>query len=206
MKRLSLALAVLCGFLGDSARADHERRSGHEWYRAQSGPAFPREAYWMDNDPVRAPGMRGRFGRGRRFERQPPPMQFAPGWGGYDPVPPPPAPAWPIPGVGLPGEGPAAFGHYRPGDFAQGAVPLYQHVRVKDGDKAPRHGITVVLAVANPNRRGGPESVFVPVRVPTRPLRDMEVEDGGEKIKLDYDECEIEIESKKGVVTVEYDD
>ena len=205
MKQLFLALAVLCGFVGDSARADHERRSGHEWYRAQSGPAFPEAAYWMDDDPVRMPRHRGRFGRGRTFEHQPYPIEFAPGWGGYDPVPPPPAPAWPMPGVGLPNEGRAASGHYHPGEFAQGAVPLYPHVRVKGGDKAPRHGVTVVLAVANPNR-GGPESVFVPVRVPTRPLRDMKVKDGGEKIKLDYDEIEIEIESEKGVVTVEYDD
>lgn len=204
MKRLSLALAVLCGFLGDSARADHERQSGREWYRAQSGPAFPEGTYWMD-DPTHVPGHRGRFGRGRRFEHQPYPMEFAPGWGGYDPVPPPAAPAWPIPGVGLPQEGPGAFGHYRPGDFAPGVVPLYPRVRVKDGDKAPRHGVTIVLAVANPDRHG-PESVFVPVRVPARPLRDMKVEDGGAKIKLEYEDHEVEIESKKGVVTVEYDD
>ena len=206
MKQLSLALAVFCGFLGDSARADHERLPRQEWYRVQSGPAFPQNAYWTNDDALRGPAARGRFGRGRRFEHQAVPTQFAPGWGGYDPVQPPPPPAWPAPGVGLPGEGPAAFAHYHPGDFAHGPVSLYPHVRVKDGDKAPRHGITVVLAVANPNRRGGPESVFVPVRVPTRPLRDIEVKDGGEKIKLDYDEIEIEIESRKGVVTVEYDD
>lgn len=205
MKRLSLALAVLCGFLGDSARADHEKRSGHEWYRAQSGPAFPEGSYWMEDDPVHSPRVRGRFGRGRQFEHQPYPMQFAPGWGGYDPVPPPPAPAWPVPGVGLPGEGPAAFGHYNAGDFAQGGVPLYPHVRVKDGDKAPRHGVVIVLAVANPGRHG-PDCVFVPVRVPTRPMREMKVDDGGEKIELDYGDCKVEIESKRGVVTVEYDD
>jgi hypothetical protein len=205
MKRFSLALAVLCGFLGNSARADHERPSGHEWHRVQNGPAFPGDAYWIQDDPVRGSGVRGRFGRGRRIEHQPYPMDFAPGWGGYDSVPPPPAPAWPIPGVALPNEGPSAVGHYHPGDFAQSPVPLYPRVRVKDGDKAPRHAVTVVLAVANPGRHG-PSCVFVPVRVPTRPLRDMQVDDDGEKIELDYGDCKVEIESKRGIVTVEYDD
>ena len=208
MKQLSLALAVLSGFLVNSAAADDEHR-GHEWYRVQSSPVYPGAAYRAADDS-RFPRFRGRFGRARRIDHgpyphDPYPMEFAPGWGSSYVVPPPPAPAWPIPGVGLPNEGPAGFGHYHPGDFAQGGVPLYPHVRVEDGDKAPRHGVTVVLAVANPSRHG-PECVFVPVRVPTRPLRDMKVDDDGEKIELDYGDCKVEIESKRGVVTVEYDD
>lgn len=214
MKRLILATAVLCGFLGNGARADHlKARGGVEEDRLRSGPEFPGGPHWTgvrEEMVPRRPG--GRFGRGRRFERALHRIDYGPVWGGPHPVPPLPEPQWPWPGVGLPSEGPAEFGYYRPGDFVQGPVPLYPRVRVKDRDEAAPHCITVVVAVADPNpcpdafHVTGPSSVFVPICVPRCPLRDMKVDKGGSRIKLDYGEYTVELKSKDGVVTVDYDD
>lgn len=86
------------------------------------------------------------------------------------------------------------------------AVPLYPHVRIDDADEAPRRGVHRILAVKSPDPARFPGCVYVKVLVPPVPCREVEVDDGGAKIKLKYGNCEVEIESEDGVIEVEYDD
>jgi hypothetical protein len=110
-----------------------------------------------------------------------------------------------------PAHGPAhAYPPY--GSFVSGEVPLYPRVRAKDCDDIAPGAVPVVIAIRDPNicrkpcRCCPPTCVFVQVFVPACPPRKVEVDDHGAKLDLDYGEYEIEIESRKGVITVEYDD
>lgn len=96
--------------------------------------------------------------------------------------------------------------HSRPGQFVNAAVPLYPHVRVKDADEAPRRGVHRILAVKSPDPARFPGCVYVKVLVPPVPCREVKVDKGGAEIELKYEDLEVEIKSRRGVVTVEYDD
>ena len=92
------------------------------------------------------------------------------------------------------------------GQFCSAQVPLYPLVRVKERDEAPRFGIQKIIGVRSPDPLRFPGIVYVPISVPPGPCKKVDIDDGGAKIKLEYENYEIEIASAKGVVTVEYDD
>jgi hypothetical protein len=105
----------------------------------------------------------------------------------------------PVPDVGISPE-------YRAGQFVEIEAPLYPHVRIKDEDEAPRHAVPQIIAVQSPDPFRFPGLVYVPVRVPAGPCRDLKVSDDGAKVEMKYGEHSVEIVSAKGVVSVEYDD
>lgn len=129
----------------------------------------------------------------------PPPLHPSELQGDYQQAPSGPSFAPPAPPA-------AVLPHERPGQFVNFEAPLYPAVRVKEGHKAPRFAVHKIVAVRSPDPFRFPGCVYVQVCVPPRPCHKVEVDDGGAKIKLDYDDYEVEIKSEKGVVTVEYDD
>jgi hypothetical protein len=98
------------------------------------------------------------------------------------------------------------------GSFVGEGVPLYPRVRVKDCDDIAPGAVPVVIAIRDPNicrkacRCCPPACVFVQVYAPSCPPRKVDVSDHGNEIDLDYGDYEIEIKSRGGVVTVDYDD
>lgn len=95
---------------------------------------------------------------------------------------------------------------YRPGQFVQVEAPLYPHVRVDGIEDVPRHAVNQIVAVRSPDPFRFPGLVYVPVRVPPGPCRDVKVKDGGAKVEMKYGDFKVKIVSARGVVSVEYDD
>lgn len=91
----------------------------------------------------------------------------------------------------------------RPGAFVGPEVALFAKVRVKDRDNIYPRAIPKCIAIRAPH---GPGCVFVKVFVPPYPAREVDVEDGGRKLKLDYGDYEVEVESDDGRITIDYDD
>jgi len=111
-----------------------------------------------------------------------------------EPVPPPPPSAAVV-------ERPLTYG-----SIVSDSVSLYPYVRVKDADDMCPDGVSVVIAVRDPNcRRGETGFVFVKVCVPPCNGR-VRVNKWGTEVELDYGEYEVEIKSRNGLVTVDYDD
>jgi hypothetical protein len=133
-------------------------------------------------------------------EPLPPPPKPRPAPAGQGALPPPP-PAPPVVRERVP---------Y--GSFIEGAVPLYSRVRVKDCDDIAPGAVPMIVAVRDPNLCRKPckccpeRSVFVQVLVPPCPLRKVDVGSRGTVVELNYGKYEVNIISRKGVVTVEYDD
>lgn len=139
-----------------------------------------------------------------------PPLLLAPSLAGdaYLPGPPPePTPALP------PGPVPDAI-PYPVESPPIPAVPaavdgpavslLFPHVCYKDLDNVPRCAVPMVVAVAHPCHKCG--CVFVKVCVPPHCVPKVKCKDGGHEVEYDYGDFEVEIKSRDGVVTVDYDD
>lgn len=94
---------------------------------------------------------------------------------------------------------------FRPGQFASVETELYPRVRVEGEDEIPRHAVPQIIAVRSPDPLRFPGLVYVPVRVPPGPCRDLKVKDDGAKIEMNYGDFSVEIVSAKGLVSVEYD-
>jgi hypothetical protein len=94
------------------------------------------------------------------------------------------------------------------GSIVSEPVSLYPHVRVKDGDDVAPGAVPIVVAVRDPNtcRKEPAGLVFVQVCVPTCPLCKVRVNRWGTEVKLDYGKYEVEIRSRNGLVTIDYDD
>jgi len=92
-------------------------------------------------------------------------------------------------------------------------IELYPHVRYKDLDNVHPRGVPTIVAVKDPGccdkkcECSEPGCVYVEICVPPcgEPKFDVKRSDGS-KVEYDYGDYEIEITSKKGVVTVDYDD
>jgi hypothetical protein len=111
-----------------------------------------------------------------------------------EPVPAPALPSVPVEGLSF-------------GSILTEPVALYPHVRVKDADDMAPGAVPVFVAVRDPNCGRGPAGlVFVKVCVPTCPLCKVRVKKGGAEVELDYGEYEIDVRSRNGVVTIEYED
>ena len=96
--------------------------------------------------------------------------------------------------------------HTRPGNFIEQQVSLYPHVRVKDRDNIPRGAVHRVVAVSSPDPFRFPGCVFVQICVPPGRCPSVKFKSGGSKLELKYPNLEVEITSRRGVITVDYDD
>lgn len=124
-----------------------------------------------------------------------------------------PAPTRPILVPGLPRvERPVVPVHdFDFGDIVTCRVPMFTRVKVKDRDNIHPHARHVTVAVKNPNACRHScscctEPVYIDICVPPCPLRDVDVSRDGSRIELDYGDYEVDITSRNGVVTVDYDD
>ena len=88
-------------------------------------------------------------------------------------------------------------------------VPLATVVRVKGADNICRHAVPAVVAVRDPHLCGHEpveRVVYVQVMVPPCPPRKVEISPCRTRVQLCFDDYEVEITSKSGVISVEYDD
>lgn len=92
---------------------------------------------------------------------------------------------------------------YRAGQCVQAPMQCFPRVKVKDRDEIHPAAVPTNVAVANPI---GPGLVFVQVFVPPFPPEKQEVKDRGRKVKLEFDDYKVEVESKDGYIEVDYDD
>jgi hypothetical protein len=126
-------------------------------------------------------------------------------------LPAPPMPVHPIPPVNAPA-GHHSHSQFHYGEFIDCPVPLFTRVRVKDRDNIHPRAVDLVIAVKDPNSCHHvctcceKRSVFVPICVPPCPPRSIEVSRDGSRIELDYGDYEVDIRSRHGVITVDYDD
>ena len=134
---------------------------------------------------------------------------------------PPPVPVLPAPTVQpiLPVPDPHGYVHENVpqaapvaawGSIVHAPVPVYDRIRVKDLDETHPHSNKVMVAVRDPNAcdRNPHATVYVPVCMPPHLPRGMsvEVKRGGEKMRMDFGDYSVDIESRRGVVTLDYDD
>ncbi|HUG90574.1 MAG TPA: hypothetical protein VML55_07065 [Planctomycetaceae bacterium] len=98
------------------------------------------------------------------------------------------------------------------GSLPPSPIELFRHVKYDDTDEAHPCGVMRLVAVKDPRscRRACDccvtRLVLVEVCVPPSGSPKVKVSRDGRKVELDYGKYEIEIESKKGYVEVEYDD
>lgn len=96
-------------------------------------------------------------------------------------------------------------------------VQLYPYVKYEDLDNRHPCAVTKIVAVPDPCKRCrhhgrdccqqcGPGCVYVQICVPPCGCPKVKVKRHGRKIEFDYGDYEVEIESKNGVVEVDYDD
>ena len=133
---------------------------------------------------------------------------------------PPPAPAAAVdPASPLLLQAPSAPLHGRPGFVAPapmvgpdnaGALPVFHRVKYEDTDEMHPCAVPTLVAVPDPCTDScdcaGPRCVYVQVCVPPHCEPRVKYSRGGREIRYEYGEYEIKIESKRGFVTVEYDD
>lgn len=126
---------------------------------------------------------------------QPPPPP-APGSGTIQPIPSGPAVGGPV--VGHPG-----------------AMVLYHGVKVKDRKNIHPCAVPKVVKIIDPCWKpqhcgccapARPRCVYVKICVPPCACERVKVSRDGRKVKYDYGEYQVELESKDGVVEVDYDD
>lgn len=124
------------------------------------------------------------------------------------------APA-PLPVNHLPALGPAPlplpadaphFGGYCVGCEVPAAVPVYPHVRVKDARNIAPGAVPRLIAIRDPRDRWSHQCVFVEVCMPPCDCHDISVSRDGRRVKYDFGDYEIEVTSRNGLVTVDYDD
>ena len=121
-------------------------------------------------------------------------------------VPPPeasPAPVSPVP---------EAEGHAMP---AGKPIALYHRVKYEDLDNIHPCAVKMIVQVKDPCPpprdpcsccKPAPRYVFVEICVPPCGCPKIKTRRHGSKVEYDYGKYEIEIKSKRGVVTVNYDD
>ncbi|MEY3459539.1 MAG: hypothetical protein RL215_2696 [Planctomycetota bacterium] len=88
-------------------------------------------------------------------------------------------------------------------------VPLATMVRVRGADNICRHAVPAVVAVRDPNscsHDAFERVVYVQVMVPPCPPRKIEVSPCHTRIELCFEDYDVEIISRDGVISVEYDD
>jgi hypothetical protein len=91
----------------------------------------------------------------------------------------------------------------RCGEFVSGPVPLFPRVKVEDREDVHPRAVPAVVAVRSPHGRG---VVFVQVFVPPFPPDEVDTDDDGRSLTLEYDDYSVEIEADDGRVTVDYND
>ena len=115
-------------------------------------------------------------------------------------VPAVPAPVYRVPAVPVM--------PYRIGEFVRSPVPLATCVQVKDLCNAAPDAVPAILAVRDPHcceHDLAERVVYVEVLVPRCPLQKLEVSKCGTRVDLCFGEYDIEVRSRNGVVTVQYD-
>ena len=139
----------------------------------------------------------------------------------YPPAEPYVVPTYPAPGIPSAGFAPGMPGYpVGPGMGADG-FPLFTRVKVEDRDHIHPCAVRTVVQVLDPcsvERRGlfhhhhvaacdacGPQCVYVEICAPPG-CPDVKVSRDGRKVKYDYGDYKVEVESKDGFVEVDYDD
>lgn len=108
---------------------------------------------------------------------------------------------------------PAPQGHLMPTETVQ----LFPYVKYEDPENVHPCAVTKIVAVPDPCARCRhhgrhrcaqcrPSCVYVRICVPPCGCPKVKVKHHGRKIEYDYGEYEVEIESKNGVIEVDYDD
>jgi hypothetical protein len=88
------------------------------------------------------------------------------------------------------------------GQFVVGDVPLYPRVKVSDIDDAHPRAVPRIMAIRNPSGRG---MAFVKVLAPPVPPSDVDTDDDGRKLKLEWGDYSVEVESDDGRIEIDYD-
>lgn len=133
------------------------------------------------------------------------PSEYAPLHGGF-PAPQGPVYGYPVAPV------PVQPVPHRIGEIIDCDVPLFTHVRVKDPDHIAPGAVPVVVAVRDPNlcRHSctccEERLVYVEICVPPCPMQKLRISPCRTYMKLDYGDYEVEITSRDGCITVDYDD
>lgn len=110
---------------------------------------------------------------------------------------------------GVPRVVPVPRPQHHVGEIVCCRVPLVTVVRVKGADNICRHAVPAIVAVRDPNLCSHDvieRVVYVQVMVPPCPPRKVEISPCHTRVKLCFDDYEVEITSKSGVISVEYDD
>ena len=108
-------------------------------------------------------------------------------------------------GVEYPAGGPLPIG-------PDGGVPLYTNIKIDDPDNIAPCAVPKIVQVLDPCPRNdgcgscGPQCVFVQIFVPPGQCERVSVSRNGHKVKYKYDDYQVEVESKKGYIEVDYDD
>ncbi len=92
---------------------------------------------------------------------------------------------------------------YRAGQCVSTPMQCFPRVKVKDAKDIHPAAVPTHVAIANPLGQG---LVFVKVFVPPFPPEKQEVKNNGRKVKLEFDDYKVEVESKDGYIEVDYDD
>ena len=162
---------------------DKERRWSRLWLVSSDGPRFP--------------------GSRTTFLQVPPP---APAPNGQSPLLTPTPDVYPVPE----GPGYVLAGPIIEGPLADpGAMGLFPCVEYEDLDHIHPCAVTRIIAVKDPRPKCDCDPsgcVYIAVCVPKNICPKIKVDDDGEEMKLDFGDYQVEIESKKGKVYVDYDD
>jgi hypothetical protein len=151
------------------------------------------------------------FGRPVSFQEVLPAPEPVPVPEPGQPIPPAPTPVDP-PGGLQPIPDPYSGSAVPPADSFQ-TVELYPHVRYKDLHNIHPRAVKKIVAVKDPRfndkicGRCAPPCVYIMICVPPSGHFKFEVKRKDySKVEYDYGDYEVEISSKKGIVTVDYDD
>jgi hypothetical protein len=115
------------------------------------------------------------------------------------------------PGYGVPRVVPAPIPQplHHVGEIVGCRVPLVTMVRVRGAENICRHSVPAVVAVRDPNacsHDAFERVVYVQVMVPPCPPRKIEVSPCHTRVELSFEDYDVEIISRNGVISVEYDD
>jgi len=140
----------------------------------------------------------------------------------YPPADPYIVPSMPVPGVPSAGFVPGAPGYPVGPAYGAEGFPLYPRVKVEDRDHIHPCAVPTVVQVLDPctvdDHHGlfhrhhvaacdacGPQCVYVEICAPPGCPK-VKVSRNGRKVKYDYGDYKVEVESKDGYVEVDYDD
>lgn len=113
-----------------------------------------------------------------------------------------------VPGYMAPRPIPVPVPVHQVGEIVRCRVPLATCVRVRGADHICGHFVPAIVAVRDPAlcEHDVDRLVYIQIMVPPTPPRKIEVSRCHTRVELCYGELDVEIVSKNGLISVEYDD